>query len=258
MRLHVFGSCAGTEPIAGRHHTSLAFEVNGALYFFDAGENSSYTAHLMGLELRATRAVFISHTHMDHIGGLGNLFWNIRKLTTVDRIDVDHDIELHIPNLTVWDSLYNILRHTEGNFVTKFAIIAYETHEGIIYEDENITVEAAHNLHLPRAESEPWRSYSFRIRAEGKTLIYTGDVKALADCDGFLEGGCDALLTETGHHKPDVAPSYINERGFDVRKLIYVHNGGVLLHDKAEGERLIKAAWDGDYTITEDAMTLEL
>ena len=39
MKLHILGSCSGTEPMPGRHQTSLALETGGSLYFLDAGEN---------------------------------------------------------------------------------------------------------------------------------------------------------------------------------------------------------------------------
>ena len=79
MKLYTFGCCAGTEPMENLHHTALAFEVGDTLYWFDAGESCSRTAHLMGIDLLKIKSIFISHTHMDHIGGLGNLLWNMRK-----------------------------------------------------------------------------------------------------------------------------------------------------------------------------------
>ena len=69
MEIFVLGSCSGTEPQAGRHHTSWVLRYRNELYWFDAGENCSYTAHLAGLDLLTSRAVFISHPHIDHIGG---------------------------------------------------------------------------------------------------------------------------------------------------------------------------------------------
>ena len=78
--IKIIGSCSGTEPILNKHHTSVLLTVNGSNYFFDAGENCSRLAHLGGDDLLSTRAVFISHTHYDHIGGLCGLLWNIRKL----------------------------------------------------------------------------------------------------------------------------------------------------------------------------------
>ena len=45
VTVHILGSCAGTEPMPGRMHTSLALTVGKRLYFFDAGEGCSWTAH---------------------------------------------------------------------------------------------------------------------------------------------------------------------------------------------------------------------
>ena len=84
MKLWFFGTCSGTEPLPGRHHVSFALESEGGLYWFDAGEGCSYTAKLAGADLLAVKKIFISHTHMDHVGGLGNLLWNIRKLEWVE------------------------------------------------------------------------------------------------------------------------------------------------------------------------------
>ena len=99
-KIHILGSCSGTEPFPGRHHTSLAIELPDSLFFLDAGETCSYTAHLMGLDLLKTRAVFISHCHMDHIGGLPNLLWTKRKLSVVkQKLPVSLVIHTYLPCL---------------------------------------------------------------------------------------------------------------------------------------------------------------
>ena len=66
MKLTFLGTCAGTEPMPGRRHTSFVVEDKGRVYWFDTGESCSYTAHLANIDLLSTRAIFISHTHMDH------------------------------------------------------------------------------------------------------------------------------------------------------------------------------------------------
>ena len=67
-----------------------------------------------------------------------------------------------------------------------------------------VSVEACHNLHL--GNSPPWLSFSYRITGEGKSIVYSGDIRNSADLDTLLAEGCDVLLTETGHHTPDAMP----------------------------------------------------
>lgn len=259
MKLHILGSCAGTEPMPGRHHLGLAVETGGRTMFFDAGETSSYTAHLMGLDLLAVREIFITHTHMDHIGGLGNLFWNIRKLTNVEKRALpDGAVDLYIPNLAAWDALLTLLRVTEGDFKCNFEINAREVADGVVCERGGAVVEALHNLHMPRAEGQPWRSFSYRLRAEGKTVVFSGDVKTAADLEPFLIGGCDALFMETGHHHPVAICEYLNAKGYKVGKICYVHHGRDILYHPERSEREIREIYLGDFVICGDGQTIEI
>ena len=231
MKLYIFGSCSGTEPYPDRHHTAFALEENGQLYWFDAGENCSYTAHLMGLDLLRVSHVFISHPHMDHVGGLGNLLWTIRKLTYVkDRQPEFGGVTVHIPNMNTWNGILTVLQETEGNFSLPYPLTAVPVADGTLLTDDNLRVTAQHNFHLPESASG-WQSYSFRIEGAGKTILYSGDVRSPDDLHNWLQDGCDPLLMESGHHNPEEVCQHIAQTYPNVKAIHFLHHGRRILHD---------------------------
>lgn len=53
VKIHILGSCSGTEPYADRHHTSVAVETEKGLYWLDAGECNHHLAHEEGSPWRS-------------------------------------------------------------------------------------------------------------------------------------------------------------------------------------------------------------
>lgn len=251
-----FGTCAGTEPQENSHHCSLAIRSNGAYYWFDAGENCSYTAHLMGADLLGVKAIFLSHTHMDHIGGLGNLLWNIRKLTEVTGRNVPEGrIRVIFPVLECWEHLLSLLRFTEGGFQCGFSLDVSQTRDGVVYDDGTVRVTAHHNLHCQTRENGEFTSYSYKIEVEGKSVVFSGDVQHIEELDALIGQGCDHLLMETGHHKVEDVCRYATRMG--VGKLWFVHNGRELLNHREEAQKTI-AALRPEAVICTDGLRAEL
>ena len=260
MQLTFLGTCAGTEPMPGRKHTSFVIEYGGEVFWFDAGAGCSYTAHLLGIDLLAVRAIFISHTHMDHIGGLANLLWDIRKINSrcrdPSRRISGKRIDLFIPDLQVWQGIMQVLRATEQNFEIDFKLEAASYGDGSIFSSAGFAVSALHNRHLGTPPpGKPWKSHSFRIEAAGKRVVFSGDLKEIDELEPLLDD-CDLLLVETGHHRVEDICAYAREK--PVKRLGFLHHGRAILADPDGEARKARRIFGDQVFLAEDGMRIEI
>nr|MBQ4318334.1 MBL fold metallo-hydrolase [Clostridia bacterium] len=263
-KIHVFGSCSGTEPYPGRHHCSYAIEpdgTDGKLYWFDAGECCAHTAYNMGLDPLKIQKIFISHPHADHVCGLPHLIWTVFKLSTRQqgRMPDAGGISMVIPDTAILDAALLLLDRGRGH--GKIPVTAEEIHEGVIFDDGIVKVEAIHNNHIKHEEGTPWRSFSFRttIRENGteKVVIGSGDIKHPTDVEYFLKDGCDAFMMESGHHNPPEVAKWIVENDVKIGKLCFIHHGRHLLDTYDDTVKALRAEYgDRECIVTEDGMTI--
>lgn len=255
MNLTFLGTCSGTEPMPGRHHTSFAVETGGRLYIFDAGESCSHTAHTLGLDLLQVRAVFISHPHIDHIGGLPNLLWTMVKLDTrlTDRTHGlgDRKADLYLTSERVWEAVRAVLGAASPDTEPYIPAVPHYYGDGLIFRDGHMCVHALHNTHLGHpAPDQPWRAFSFRIEAEGKTIVYSGDIGHVSELEPLLDGA-DLVLMETGHHGVEKTCHYFAESPKKFGRVGFLHHGREILYDP-EGCRALAHSILGDRVFIAD------
>ncbi len=261
MRITLLGTCGGTEPVRGFRHTSIAVENNKKIFFFDAGEGCSHTAHLLGIDLPMTRAVFISHCHMDHIGGLGNLLWNIRKLEQVSASDAPpskgKEIKVVIPDKNSWEGILKMLEGTEGGFKTNFTVGMSLPGEGEIFNEDGFKVSAAANGHMDPDEGGRPLSFSYKIESGGKSVVFSGDVKLPGEIKPLLDE-CSLLLMETGHHSVEDVCSYIKDEAPGVKNLLFIHHGREILASADTELKKAKKILGDRVFIGQDKMAFEV
>ena len=260
VKICILGSCAGTEPQKGRHHTAWLLQTGSKLYQFDAGENCAYTAHLAGYDLSQLRAIFIS----DHVSGLPHLVMVRNKLASArfKRKMAVKPLPIYTPIPTLVTGLQDFLTATtcgRYDYRSGTNITGKTVRDGKFFDDQTLSVEALHNRHCGDPDKTgQWFSFSYKITVNGKKIVYSGDIRRLEEMSPFLRD-CDLLLMENGHHKPwQVAEKIRQTPAWKVKRLIFLHHGRSVLNTPEETARKTEKAWGKPAEFAVDGMTLML
>ena len=202
MKITFLGTSHGV-PAADRFCSSTMIEVNGALYFIDAGAPLIDILLRRGVDLNRVRAIFTTHIHGDHTNGipaLADLFSWYFKTTSVD---------IYMTEQQGVDAFQTMIRTVEGGLDearVRFKLMTADT----VYEDENIRMTPFPTQHLAAA-GRP--AYGYLVEAAGKTALFSGDLSqnlARADFPAYaLEHPVDLMVCEMAHFGVAQARPYL-------------------------------------------------
>ena len=161
MRIVFLGTSHGY-PEANRKCSSAMIVVGEKYYFIDMGCDAINELINRGIKPESVNGIFITHMHGDHTNGL------VPYLELASWMYKTADPEIFIPGscadvsacLKNWFTL-------NGSPMRDFRFNA--VHEGVIFNDGVLKVTAIRNKHCAN-------SYSFIVEAEGKCVLFSGDL----------------------------------------------------------------------------------
>ena len=180
-----------------RDYTATAIEVGDSLYLIDAGASVFAKMTDYGLDAKKLRAVFITHGHFDHVGGLPmlvNVFCWTKTYGSHPPINYFFPEKRSIDTLTDFIGALGEGSSVKGNFDTYG--------EGEVYLDENIKLIAIPTLHMKKDDGTA-ASFAFALYAEGKCVVFSGDLSHDIDSEeifNFLkQEKTDLFVCELAH-----------------------------------------------------------
>ncbi len=252
IRVTIFGSAAGFPTAARPNTTAVGVWVGEALYLLDAGEGVAGQFARRGISPEALRAIFISHMHADHTGGLPVLMQWLQLNKRKRPLDVCLPSEGMAGLQSVLSMHYLLPEWLE------FDLELMAVEEGSGYEAEGVSVEAIPSRHLEgflerlreAGDSRPGECFSYAVKAGGKRVMFTSDLAHAGEVPERV-GGADLAIVELAHFEPEELGEAL--AGVSLPRLVVTH----LIHtlEPTEDEipaRIKGAGYGGEVLVAHD------
>ena len=244
MKLTFLGSSHGV-PSACRYCSSAMLEVNDRLYLIDAGAPVIDLILRTGKRPEQLRAVCTTHAHGDHVGGLPYLL-------DLCNWYYDHtDMDIFLTEQSLIDNVTQYVSIVEGRRFCGDRLRMHLADGGTVFDDGAVRISYYPTSHFP-----PRPSYALIVEAEGRRLLFTGDLSAGLERHDFpaiaAEKPFDFVACEMAHIGPrDILPLMASCR---TKSFWFVH---VYPFDKFDAIRAMDGQFPYPVLIAHDGDTVE-
>lgn len=242
MKLTVVG-CSDAFGSGGRLQTCFHVSAWGTEFLIDCGATALIGLQRLGIDPNGISAVFVTHLHGDHFGGL--VWWLIHAnhvsgrtapLTVVGPVGIERRLEVAA------EALYPGSMATPRRFQLTFQEFADRTPVDVA----GVRVTPFEVLHPSGAPP-----YALRFEVEGKVVAFSGDtewvenlVPAAQGADLFI-AECYGFEREARHHM-NWRTIEKNLDRLGARQVMITHLGEEMLaNGDAVRDRRVMVAWDG-------------
>lgn len=183
MKITFIGSSHGV-PEPNRKCTSIMIEVGTNVYFIDMGTPAIDALRTRGISIDAVKGVFITHMHGDHTNGL------IQFVDLITWYFKTPNPAIYLPITEAAKVISDWLKITLNG--AEKEIDYREVQSGLLFDDGVIKVTAFATQHC-------LKSYAYLVEAEGKAVLFTGDLRNPGVDFPAVEKPLDLLVCESAH-----------------------------------------------------------
>lgn len=254
VKVTTLGTSHGS-PTRTRFNTSTLVQTGEQMVLIDAGAPADALMVREGKVPGLLNAVFITHMHDDHTGGLSSIIKSIEKFRSNNR---KKHVQTHI-YLPEEGAIAPLLAWVDANNrgYGENIIFFHGIRQGLIYQCETLKVQAMPTGHLATQKKA---SYAFALDAEGKRIVFTGDLSSdfLDFPVSLIKDGCDLCVCECTHFPAECAVAELNKYN-SIKRIVFNH-----VADRwhgATGEERFYSAFEGlkiEFQLSFDGFSLEI
>ena len=220
---YILGSSSGL-PSADKATSGYLFKSGVSLSLIDCGGGVTQSFLKRGFNPLLVDRIFISHTHSDHVCELSLFLQLIYLNKRVKRLDI------YLPEefISVFKSYLQAVYLLEEKMT--FQLNFHPLTDKFVYKNDNFEIKAILTDHLQGYKEliaklklpNRMQCFSFQIKTENKTLLYSSDLATLNPIKNYFQN-LDYLLIETTHIKIDELLTAIE--GKEINQVIATHLG---------------------------------